>query len=97
DETIEGFKSSYGDQRTGGWNFINTDGVVKLELGSATAGGVMRDENDDWGFGYNQFLGKCLIFDTELWGILDDLKIIQQRGNDKVIIQSDSLRLLKHR
>ncbi|MFQ6661196.1 hypothetical protein Gotur_029431 [Gossypium turneri] len=49
----------------------------------------MRDENSDWGFGYNQFLGKCSIFDTELWGILDDLKIIQQRGNDKVIIQSD--------
>ncbi|KAH1072470.1 hypothetical protein J1N35_024798, partial [Gossypium stocksii] len=83
DETIEGFKSSYGDQRTGGWNFINTDGDVKLELGSAAVGGVMCDENGDWGFGYNRFLGKCSIFDIELWDILDDLKIIQRRGHDK--------------
>ncbi|KAG8471851.1 hypothetical protein CXB51_036362 [Gossypium anomalum] len=66
-----------------------------MESGSAAAGGVMHNENGDWVFGYNQFLGKCLVFDAEFWGILDDLKLIQQRGHDKVIIQLDNLEVIK--
>ncbi|MBA0668862.1 hypothetical protein Golax_001462, partial [Gossypium laxum] len=54
-----------------------------MESGNAAVEGIMRDENEDWVFGYNRFLGKCLVFDAELWRILDDLKLIQQRGHDK--------------
>ncbi|MBA0874644.1 hypothetical protein Goshw_019981, partial [Gossypium schwendimanii] len=73
------------------WVHINIDGVVQLDLGLVVAGGVVCDENRDWVFGYNRYLGKCSIFYVELWGILDGLKLIQRRGHDKVIIQSHGL------
>ncbi|MBA0580564.1 hypothetical protein Gorai_022774, partial [Gossypium raimondii] len=64
------------------WNFgnrvlINIDGTVQLDSGNVAAGGVVRDENGDWIFGYNRCQGKCSIFYAELWGILEGLKLIQ--------------------
>ncbi|MBA0675013.1 hypothetical protein Goari_016580, partial [Gossypium aridum] len=59
--------------------FLNTDGVVQLGFGNAAAGGVVRDANGDWIFGYNRCLGKCSIFNAELWGILEGLRLIQRR------------------
>ncbi|MBA0676213.1 hypothetical protein Goari_017712, partial [Gossypium aridum] len=41
------------------------------------------------------FLRNCLIFDAELWGILDGLKLIQRRGHSNVVIHSDSLEVVK--
>ncbi|KAH1121547.1 hypothetical protein J1N35_004707 [Gossypium stocksii] len=63
--------------------------------GNVVAGGVVRDENGDWIFGYNRCLGKCLIFYAELWGILEGLKLIQRRGHDIVTIQSDNLEVVQ--
>ncbi|MBA0641643.1 hypothetical protein Goklo_026174 [Gossypium klotzschianum] len=45
--------------------------------------------------GYNRFLRNCLIFDVELWGILDGLKLIQRKGHSNVVIHSDSLEVVK--
>ncbi|MBA0792493.1 hypothetical protein Gohar_016987 [Gossypium harknessii] len=64
------------------WNFgnrvlINIDGAVQLDSGNVAAGGVVRDENGYWIFGYNRRLEKCSIFYAELWGILEGLKLIQ--------------------
>ncbi|MBA0844754.1 hypothetical protein Goarm_022671, partial [Gossypium armourianum] len=39
--------------------------------GLSVTGGVIWDETGKWLLGYNRFLGKCLVFDTELWDILD--------------------------
>ncbi|KAH1098884.1 hypothetical protein J1N35_015805 [Gossypium stocksii] len=74
---------------------LNTDGAVQLDSGLAAAGGVVRDKEGNWIVGYHRFLGKCAIFDAELWGILDGLKIIQRRGRVHVIIQMDSLEVVK--
>ncbi|MBA0746403.1 hypothetical protein Gogos_008925, partial [Gossypium gossypioides] len=56
---------------------------------------VLRDENGGWISGYNRYLGKCSIFNTELWGILERLKLSRHQGHDKIIIQSDSLEVVK--
>ncbi|KAG8474023.1 hypothetical protein CXB51_033687 [Gossypium anomalum] len=45
--------------------------------------------------GYNRFLRTCSIFEAELWGILDGLKLLQRRGHNHVIIHSDSLKVVK--
>ncbi|MBA0818897.1 hypothetical protein Gohar_022335 [Gossypium harknessii] len=34
--------------------------------------------------------GSCLVFKAELWGILDDLDILIDRGYDNVLVQTDS-------
>ncbi|MBA0559227.1 hypothetical protein Golob_016203, partial [Gossypium lobatum] len=75
--------------------FLNIDGAVQVRSRSAAAGGVMRNENGGWILGYNKFLGNCLILNAELWDILDGLKLIQQRGYNKVVIQLDSLEVVK--
>ncbi|MBA0679329.1 hypothetical protein Goari_011103, partial [Gossypium aridum] len=40
-------------------------------------------------------LGICSIFDAELWSILDGIILLQRRGCDKMLIQSDSLEVVK--
>lgn len=70
---------------------LNTDDSVQEDSRNAAVGGVLRDEKGEWIFGYNKYLGKCSIFDAELWGILDGLKISQKREPSKIVIQSNSL------
>ncbi|KAG8478486.1 hypothetical protein CXB51_028213 [Gossypium anomalum] len=77
------------------WIYLNANGAVSRTSGRAAAGGVIRDSAGNWIMGYNRFLGNCSIFDAELWGILDGLKLIQCRGHDNVIIHSDSLEVVK--
>ncbi|MFQ6642034.1 hypothetical protein Gotur_014917 [Gossypium turneri] len=54
------------------------DGLID-NIGRATTRGVVRDGTGDWVIGYNRFLGNCSVFDAELLGILDGLKLIQRR------------------
>ncbi|KAH1098427.1 hypothetical protein J1N35_015348, partial [Gossypium stocksii] len=51
--------------------------------------GVARDMNGQWLFDFSRYLGKCLIFDAELWDIFEGLKLLQRRGHDRVIILLD--------
>ncbi|MBA0845448.1 hypothetical protein Goarm_022382, partial [Gossypium armourianum] len=41
-----------------------------MAAGVTATGGAMYKQGD-WIFGFNQYLGVCSIFYTELWGILD--------------------------
>ncbi|MBA0780077.1 hypothetical protein Gotri_004218 [Gossypium trilobum] len=38
-----------------------------------------------------RFLGSCSMFEAELWGILDGLSILVDRGYDNILVQTDSL------
>ncbi|KAK5847121.1 hypothetical protein PVK06_003423 [Gossypium arboreum] len=59
------------------WICIRSDGVVKVNTGSASAGGVMRDQNGDWILGFNRKVGNCSVYEAELWGILDGMTLAQ--------------------
>lgn len=83
------------EEQCGDHIFLNTDGAVQLNSGNVTVGGVVRDVNEDWIFGYNRHIGRCSIFYAELWGIFERLKLIQRRVHDKVTIQTDSLEVVK--
>ncbi|MBA0734574.1 hypothetical protein Gogos_018474, partial [Gossypium gossypioides] len=65
------------------WVYLNTDGSVKLEDGSATAGGIVQNRNGKWIFGFNRFLGSCSVSEAEVWGILDGLGFLINQGYDK--------------
>ncbi|KAH1107908.1 hypothetical protein J1N35_011676 [Gossypium stocksii] len=75
--------------------YLFTDGAVQLDSGFVVANGVLRDKEGRWIIGFHHFLGKCLVFNAELWGILEGLKLIQSLGYDHVIIHSDSLEAVK--
>ncbi|MBA0745295.1 hypothetical protein Gogos_007873, partial [Gossypium gossypioides] len=46
--------------------------------------------------GYNRYLGQHEIFDAELWGILDGLVLLQGLGYQRVMIQSEVVKYLRH-
>ncbi|KAH1121552.1 hypothetical protein J1N35_004712 [Gossypium stocksii] len=77
------------------WVYLNIDGAVQLDFGLATSGGVICDKKGNRIAGFQHFLGKCSVFYAELWGIFDGLNLIQRRGHNHVIIQFDSLDVVK--
>ncbi|MBA0803251.1 hypothetical protein Gohar_013488, partial [Gossypium harknessii] len=60
--------------------------AVKLDSRSGGARGALRNEAGEWIIGYNRHVGKWLVFDAELWGILDGLGLLQWQGYNKVVI-----------
>lgn len=56
--------------------YLNTDGPIRPEDGSATVGGIFHDHSGKWIFGFNRFPGSCSVFEAELWGIFDGLSIL---------------------
>lgn len=45
--------------------------------------------------GYNHYFGICLVFDAELWEILDGLTLTQRRGCNKILIHTNILEVVK--
>ncbi|MFQ6650171.1 hypothetical protein Gotur_022340 [Gossypium turneri] len=77
------------------WISFCTDGAVQIASENAAARGAIRNVNGEWIMGYNRNLGKCSIFDAELWGKLDGLTLIQNMSYDGVKIQCDSSEVVK--
>ncbi|KAG8478292.1 hypothetical protein CXB51_028085 [Gossypium anomalum] len=93
--TCGGLGLSLEEEAYGSKIFLNTDGAVRLDTGTAVAEGVARDRNGQWLFGFNRYIGKCSIFEAELWDIFEGLKLVQRRGHDCVIILSNSLDVIR--
>ncbi|MBA0828189.1 hypothetical protein Goarm_012897, partial [Gossypium armourianum] len=67
--------------------------IFRLEDGFATTGGIVHDHSGQWILGYNRFLGSCSVFEAELWGILDGLSILIDRGYKEVQIRTNSIEM----
>ncbi|MFQ6670395.1 hypothetical protein Gotur_035333, partial [Gossypium turneri] len=52
---------------------------------------LVCDQNGRWIIRFSKYLGNCTVTDAELWGILDGLKLILDRGFKRILIQTDSL------
>ncbi|MBA0727781.1 hypothetical protein Golax_000741 [Gossypium laxum] len=75
---------------------LNTEGSVRHDDGFAVVGGFVRDHDGKWLVKFNRYLGSCTVFDTELWGILDGLTCLVDRGYNNIIIQSNNLDVVKN-
>lgn len=62
------------------WVHLFSDGVMARVFKNAFAGGVVCDQAGNWILGFNHYLGKCSPFVAELWGILDRLLILLNKG-----------------
>ncbi|KAK0586532.1 hypothetical protein LWI29_008529 [Acer saccharum] len=72
------------------WVKLNVDGSANLELNSIAAGGVVRDHRKLWQVGFAMKIGTGSVLEAELWGILEGLNLVWQRGFRRVIVESDS-------
>ncbi|KAK5786365.1 hypothetical protein PVK06_041001 [Gossypium arboreum] len=52
--------------------------------------GPLRDQKGTRIVGYTRYLSNCEVIDSELWGILDRLQIVLDRGFRKVLIRTDN-------
>ncbi|KAK5812257.1 hypothetical protein PVK06_027680 [Gossypium arboreum] len=58
---------------------------------NASAGRVVRDRDGHWILGFTHYLGRCSPFEAELWGILDGILILLNKGYKTVNIQTDNI------
>ncbi|KAL5864666.1 hypothetical protein ACOSQ3_002180 [Xanthoceras sorbifolium] len=58
-----------------GWLKVNVDGSAAN--GIIYAGGVIRDHERNWVRGFSMNIGGGSILETELWGILEGLKMLK--------------------
>ena len=70
---------------------LNTDGSFMPHSMKAGSGGLFRDSNGKWILGFTRNCGICTTLEAELWGILTGLKIAQEKGFTKLVIESDCL------
>ncbi|KAL8129168.1 LOW QUALITY PROTEIN: hypothetical protein V2J09_018323 [Rumex salicifolius] len=59
---------------------LDINGAARGNLGPATAGGVFRDANGSWLWGFAANLGHCSAPVAELWGTIHGLGIAWDRG-----------------
>ena len=69
---------------------LNVDGGCTGELGSITAGGVLRDHSKIWlgGFVLNKGTGSAL--EAEVWGLFEGLKLAWMKGFRNLVVETDS-------
>ncbi|MBA0819732.1 hypothetical protein Gohar_021208, partial [Gossypium harknessii] len=75
------------------WVYLSTDGAVAKDSGYAATGGVARDRDGNWIMGFNRFLGVCSPFEVEVWGILNGILILFNKGYRRIIIMTDNLEI----
>lgn len=72
------------------WCKLNTDGACKRTRASS-AGGVIRDHNGVWIFGFGMNIGHCFVTMVELWGLYQGLKLAWEHGIKCLVVEIDSL------
>ncbi|PPS13942.1 hypothetical protein GOBAR_AA06637 [Gossypium barbadense] len=75
--------------------FLSTDGAVARAFGCAASGGVARDHDGNWIVGFSRFLGYCSPFEAEVWGILDEILILLNKGYRKISLLTDNLEIVQ--
>lgn len=74
---------------------INVDGSVCGPLNIASCGGVCKDSPGRWLRGFSRNLGSSYVLVAELWGILMATELAWDWKLPKVIMESDSLTVVK--
>ncbi|KAK9994127.1 hypothetical protein SO802_023830 [Lithocarpus litseifolius] len=73
---------------------LNTDGSSVDTLGLAGGGGVVRDEQGNWVFGYARKIGSVNSLLAELWTLRDGLFLYLQAQVHALIVEMDAKALV---
>ncbi|KAK8483501.1 hypothetical protein V6N11_065382 [Hibiscus sabdariffa] len=77
-----------------GWVKLNVDAAVGAAVGAtddrASVGGVIRDANGEWMFGFSRFVGRCPVLLAELWAVLDGLRHAWAVNYRRVELETDN-------
>ncbi|KAL4378406.1 hypothetical protein GQ457_02G013150 [Hibiscus cannabinus] len=73
-----------------GWIKINTDGSRNTSTGLTSCGGVGRDSESRWCFGFAKGIGSCSCLEAEFWGIYEGLATAWSLRYPRVFIETDN-------
>ncbi|KAE8674682.1 hypothetical protein F3Y22_tig00111741pilonHSYRG00313 [Hibiscus syriacus] len=71
------------------WIKANTDGAFGGLMKMVVAGGVLRDDQGVWIFGFARSLGICTVFMVEFWAIHDSLSHAWHFGFRGIKVETD--------
>ncbi|KAL4304528.1 hypothetical protein GQ457_10G007360 [Hibiscus cannabinus] len=71
------------------WVKVNVDAAVNVFDQRAVVGGVFRDSDGEWLFGFTQSIGSCSVLLAELWAIFEALCRAWAKGYRYVELESD--------
>ncbi|KAL4284696.1 hypothetical protein GQ457_16G012460 [Hibiscus cannabinus] len=74
-----------------GWCKLNTDGLVRGEIGLASFGGVIQSDQGSWIVGFSKGIGVCSVLDAELWGIYEGLLTAWSVSIQQLVVEVDSI------
>ncbi|MBA0611137.1 hypothetical protein Godav_011841 [Gossypium davidsonii] len=77
------------------WMHVLPNQLKQREIGYAATGGAVRDGDGNWIMGFSRYLGVCSLFKAEVWGILDGILILLNKGYRRAIIQNDNLEVVQ--
>ncbi|KAH1107530.1 hypothetical protein J1N35_011298 [Gossypium stocksii] len=78
-----------------GWAKLNIDDVVSLSFCSTAIGGVIRDEEGNWLYGYLMILGRDEVFRIEARSMLEGLCLTSKKGYWHVELEYDNALLVE--
>ncbi|KAK8996288.1 hypothetical protein V6N11_076528 [Hibiscus sabdariffa] len=78
-----------------GWFCLNVDGVVSLKTGKATIGGLLRDNAENFIFGFSKFIGCTNSLHAELWSLYVGLQLAWDHGVNFLQVQTDCKQVLE--
>ncbi|KAK6914623.1 Ribonuclease H domain [Dillenia turbinata] len=69
---------------------LNTDGSVLQQNGHAATGGLVRNSKGEWIAGFSINVGICSVFEVELWGVKEGLRLACRKGLNSIELDIDS-------
>ena len=78
-----------------GWVKLNTDGAANLVTYIASYGGLIRDEESRWIYGFTKPLGNRSAFTIECWSALCGLQEVWKMGYRRIPMECDSKTLIQ--
>ncbi|KAH1074811.1 hypothetical protein J1N35_027139 [Gossypium stocksii] len=77
------------------WMRILPEELKQRNTGYAASGGIARDHEGNWIMGFTRFLGVCSPFEAEVWGILDGILILLNKGYRRIRLPNDNLEVIQ--
>nr|GMC61179.1 heat shock 70 kDa protein-like [Ipomoea batatas] len=82
------------EQPPDGWYVVNTDGSFGSGANNGSCAGVVRDSRGNWCGGFGFRIPATSVALTEAWAILKGVEWAWRKGFRKLIVQSDSKRVI---
>ena len=70
---------------------LNSNASARGNPGFASAGGLLRDSNENWISGFTRKIGFTTSLAAELWGLWDGLRLALSLNNEKIIVDVDAI------